>query len=189
MRTKSGGRTNLLLLRRASGVSLGAMAHRRARARLDLLRATVAALLAVCGCTERKSPGIDAQTTEAPAAAADASTAGDEKAARAAAEAWLALVDAGNNGQSFSEAAALFRGTLDQAGWERAVHGVRDPLGKVILANAQDGEILDDTAGRPGRTIRGAQVRHALRKEAGCNRDGHADQGTRWAMARFRILH
>jgi hypothetical protein len=125
------------------------MAHRRARARLDLLRATVAALLAVCGCTERKSPGIDAQTTEAPAAAADASTAGDEKAARAAAEAWLALVDAGNNGQSFSEAAALFRGTLDQAGWERAVHGVRDPLGKVISRTLKTAKFSTTLPGAP----------------------------------------
>jgi hypothetical protein len=129
-------------------LAFGAMSHRRARARLDVMRAT-AVLLAVCGCTERKSPGIDAQATETQMAAADGSTTGYEKAARASADAWLALVDAGNNAQSFNEAAALFKGTIDQAGWERAVRGVRDPLGKVISRTLKTAKYSRTLPGAP----------------------------------------
>ncbi|HEY6460881.1 MAG TPA: DUF4019 domain-containing protein [Polyangiaceae bacterium] len=56
----------------------------------------------------------------------------NEKAAQAAAEAWLALVDAGSYGPSWTEAASLFKKAIDQAGWEKALTGVRAPLGKVV---------------------------------------------------------
>jgi hypothetical protein len=57
----------------------------------------------------------------------------DESEARAveAAEAWLAIVDAGDYGKSWDEAAKLFRGAVTKEAWERAVAAVRTPLGEV----------------------------------------------------------
>src|SRR6266849_6162134 len=54
-----------------------------------------------------------------------------EKSAQSAAEAWLVLVDAGNYSQSWTEAAAYFKNAIDQPGWEKALTGVRAPLGNM----------------------------------------------------------
>jgi hypothetical protein len=51
--------------------------------------------------------------------------------AQPAAEAWLALVDAGDYGQSWSEAASFFKGSVDSAGWGKKLGAVRAPLGQV----------------------------------------------------------
>jgi hypothetical protein len=63
-------------------------------------------------------------------------------------------MDAGKYGESWNEAAALFKNALDQKGWEKASNGVRAPLGKVesrsfksrmftkTLPGAPDGEYV-----------------------------------------------
>lgn len=45
---------------------------------------------------------------------------------------WLPLVDEGKYAESWSAAAAHFRGAITQARWQESVTGVRKPLGKVI---------------------------------------------------------
>jgi hypothetical protein len=55
----------------------------------------------------------------------------DEKAAQAAAEKWLALVDAGNYGESWDTAASMFRKALTKEQWIDAVGKARGPLGKL----------------------------------------------------------
>lgn len=53
------------------------------------------------------------------------------KAAQAAAEKWLALVDAGNYGESWEQAASFFRKALTKEQWVDAVGKARGPLGKL----------------------------------------------------------
>jgi hypothetical protein len=54
-----------------------------------------------------------------------------EKAAQAAAEKWLALVDAGDYGQSYDAAASAFKKALTKEQWIDAVGKARAPLGKL----------------------------------------------------------
>ena len=77
-----------------------------------------------------------------------------EAAARSAAETWLALVDEGKYGESWDEAAALFKGAVRREQWEQAAAAVRAPLGGVrgrelksarylrSLPSAPDGEYV-----------------------------------------------
>ena len=53
-----------------------------------------------------------------------------EEAARKAAESWLALVDAGQYGQSWDEAAAFFKSKVPREKWEQMVASVRGDLGE-----------------------------------------------------------
>ncbi|HLN93758.1 MAG TPA: DUF4019 domain-containing protein [Thermoanaerobaculia bacterium] len=74
--------------------------------------------------------------------------------ARGAAVAWLALTDSEKYGQSWDEAASLFKAAVPRADWERAVKGARAPLGAVrsrkirsatfsrTLPGAPDGEYV-----------------------------------------------
>ncbi len=55
-----------------------------------------------------------------------------ERAAVAAAQKWLSLVDAGRYGQSWEQAAGYFRNAVTQASWEQSLRAVRGPLGKLI---------------------------------------------------------
>jgi len=77
-----------------------------------------------------------------------------EKAAVAAAEKWLALVDTGKNAESWKEAAEYFKAAVSQEKWEQSLQAVRKPLGKTIsrklkteayqtsLPGAPDGEYV-----------------------------------------------
>jgi hypothetical protein len=55
-----------------------------------------------------------------------------EKAAADAAMPWLALVDSGQYGESWFQAATLFRDSLSKEQWKNVVSAARDPLGKVV---------------------------------------------------------
>jgi hypothetical protein len=55
-----------------------------------------------------------------------------EQAAEKAALAWLATVDAGQYGESWDQAAELFRKALTRPQWVEAVQKARAPLGKMI---------------------------------------------------------
>jgi hypothetical protein len=52
-----------------------------------------------------------------------------EEAAQRAAESWLALVDSARYAESWTEAAAAFRGAVSQASWDSTITQVRGPLG------------------------------------------------------------
>jgi hypothetical protein len=55
----------------------------------------------------------------------------EKSAARAAAESWLKLVDAGSYAGSWTTAASLFKSHVDQATWVQQVGAVRGPMGKL----------------------------------------------------------
>jgi Protein of unknown function (DUF4019) len=64
--------------------------------------------------------------------AALAQNASKEKAAVAAAEKWLGLVDQGKYAQSWKEAATYFRDRVTEKKWEQMSHSVREPLGELV---------------------------------------------------------
>ena len=78
-----------------------------------------------------------------------AATSGKEKAAQAAAEAWLALVDAGKYDASWDEAAKLFRGAVDKATWQRQVGGVRGPIGALVSRKLSSATYTKSAPGAP----------------------------------------
>jgi hypothetical protein len=72
-----------------------------------------------------------------------------EKAAQAAAAMWLSLVDAGNHGQSWTEAADLFKKRVDEATWEKTLDGVRGPLGKKLSRTVRSARYATSLPGAP----------------------------------------
>ena len=79
-----------------------------------------AAFLAVVGIAWVHSPAL----------AADEDI--DANPAMAAAEAWLAMLDAGRYGDTWEAAAPLFKGAITKEKWEAGVDTARAPLGVVI---------------------------------------------------------
>lgn len=77
-----------------------------------------------------------------------------EKAAVAAAEKWMVLVDDGKYTESWKEAAEYFRNAVKQEQWEQSLQAVRKSLGKLVsrkvksksyktaLPGAPDGEYV-----------------------------------------------
>lgn len=134
----------------------------------------IALLLLACGAptTVPEAPASAgsvpaAPTPAAPAEGTPAADASTTAPAQAAALAWLALVDSGAYGDSYDQAAAVFRGALTRDAWIAAVSQVRTPLGAVssreliaatpmtTLPGAPPGEyvVIQYTtafAGRPG---------------------------------------
>ena len=72
-----------------------------------------------------------------------------EKAAEASATAWLAVVDAGKYGDSWDEAAALFKQALTRSQWEAALEKARRPLGKVISRKLRGAKLLTEIPNGP----------------------------------------
>jgi hypothetical protein len=72
-----------------------------------------------------------------------------EEAASAKAEAWLALVDQGKYGESWDQAAALFKGALTRARWEEQVGAVRTPLGKLVSRKLKSRQFAESLPGAP----------------------------------------
>ena len=78
-----------------------------------------------------------------------ASDSSAEKAAQQSAQTWLALVDGGKYGQSWSEAAQLFKQAVTQSQWESAARGAREPLGKLQSRKLQSAEYRRSLPGAP----------------------------------------
>ncbi len=74
---------------------------------------------------------------------------GKEKAAVAAAEKWLAFVDAGKYAASWKEAAELFRNAVKPEQWEQSIQAVRKPLGRLISRKVQTKSYKTSLPGAP----------------------------------------
>jgi len=72
-----------------------------------------------------------------------------EKAAKESAHSWLALIDSGRYGQSWTDAAQLFKQAVSQSQWESAVKAVRGPLGKVQSRDLQSASYRRSVPGAP----------------------------------------
>ncbi len=72
-----------------------------------------------------------------------------EKAAVSAAESWLKRVDAGKYGPSWDAASALFRNAITRADWDKALRGVRSPLGKLVSRKVASTTYAESLPGAP----------------------------------------
>lgn len=71
------------------------------------------------------------------------------KAATAAAQAWLALVDAGKYGASYDAAAPLFKNALTKEKWEQSLNTVRKPLGAMTSRKVKIAKYATSLPGAP----------------------------------------
>lgn len=72
-----------------------------------------------------------------------------EDTAQAAAEAWLKVVDEGNYGASWDQAAKLFKGAITKQQWERTAAGARGPLGKLVSRKLKSRDYREKLPGVP----------------------------------------
>lgn len=73
----------------------------------------------------------------------------DVKAADDAAQKWLALVDDGKYGESWDQAAGLFKEKLTKDQWQKALTQVRAPLGKMESRQFKLAEFKTEVPGAP----------------------------------------
>ena len=66
-----------------------------------------------------------------------------EDAAQAIGESWVKIVDAGNYGQSWDEAATLFKTAVTKEQWTSAAAGARGPLGSLTSRTLASRQITD----------------------------------------------
>ena len=80
---------------------------------------------------------------------AASTTADKEKAAVAAAQSWLKLVDDGRYGDSWQEAASLFRNSITKEQWMSQIQIVRQPLGKNLSRTLKNSNYTTTAPGAP----------------------------------------
>jgi hypothetical protein len=72
-----------------------------------------------------------------------------EQLAQQSAESWLALVDAGKYDESWQEAAQIFKGAVSKEDWRKALHGSREPLGKLLSRKLKSATYTTSLPGVP----------------------------------------
>lgn len=72
-----------------------------------------------------------------------------EKAAEDATNNWLAIVDAGNYGASWDEAAELFKNSVSKDQWIGKANAARGPLGKMISRKLKSAAYKTTLPGAP----------------------------------------
>lgn len=72
-----------------------------------------------------------------------------EAAAQKSAEAWLALIDAGNYAESWKTAAGYFQSAVSQDQWEHTIAAVRKPLGDLISRKVKSSQYATSLPGAP----------------------------------------
>jgi hypothetical protein len=72
-----------------------------------------------------------------------------EKAAIAAAEKWLTIVDKGEYMESWKESSEYFKQAVTQDQWEQAVQAVRGPFGKLISRKVKSATYTTSLPGAP----------------------------------------
>ena len=72
-----------------------------------------------------------------------------DEAAQAAAQKWLALVDAGNYGESWESAASMFKKALTKEQWVDAVGKARGPLGKLESRTLLGAKLMTELPNAP----------------------------------------
>ena len=72
-----------------------------------------------------------------------------EQLAQQSAETWLALVDSGKYAESWQEASQYFKNAVSKEKWEGAMHGTREPLGKVLSRKLRSAQFTTALPGAP----------------------------------------
>jgi len=104
------------------------------------------------------APGGARTSIESPPAAnlPGAASAGDvnpqsagEKAAVAAAQKWLVLIDQGDYSASWKEAAPFFQGAVTETSWETYMASFRKPLGNLLSRKLKSAQHMTELPGAP----------------------------------------
>jgi tRNA A-37 threonylcarbamoyl transferase component Bud32 len=66
-----------------------------------------------------------------------------------AAQAWLALNDAGNYSASWNQASAIFQGAVTEAAWEKSMNTFRQPLGALVSRQLKSALPMTELPGAP----------------------------------------
>ena len=69
--------------------------------------------------------------------------------AQTVAKSWLALTDSSKYGQSWDDAASVFKAAITKADWEKAVKGVRSPLGVLKARQVKSATFTRTLPGAP----------------------------------------
>jgi hypothetical protein len=69
--------------------------------------------------------------------------------AQPAAESWLVLVDTGRYDESWTEAAAYFKGAIDSGAWVKSLAAVRAPIGNLKSRTRQSAQAVTKLPGAP----------------------------------------
>ena len=93
------------------------------------------------GTTPLAPPAAEAQKTEAQAL--------KELAARAAAEKWLALLDAGDYGKAWDQTAQAFRDRVKREQWVESLPKTRGPLGAAKSRTVEVASVKPSLSGMP----------------------------------------
>jgi hypothetical protein len=72
----------------------------------------------------------------------------EDEAVKVAKE-WLGLVDAGEYGESWRQAASLFRGAVTEPQWEAALKGSRTPFGSMKSRRLKSAKYATELPGAP----------------------------------------
>ena len=72
-----------------------------------------------------------------------------EKAAQAATEKWLGLVDQGQYAESWQTAATYFKNAVPEKQWLQSMKGARQPLGKMISRRLKSATFTTSLPGAP----------------------------------------
>lgn len=91
---------------------------------------------------------------------------GDNPAAQRAAESWVALIDQGQYGASWSNAAASFRSAVPQEKWEQAVGAARGPFGGLKSRDVKSKTATRTLPGAPDGDYVVLQFNAAFEKKA-----------------------
>jgi hypothetical protein len=72
-----------------------------------------------------------------------------EKEAQAAAEQWLALIDAGQFAESWQATASVFQAAVSQPQWKSSLESVRKPLGTLVSRKLKSAKYSKKLPGAP----------------------------------------
>jgi hypothetical protein len=72
-----------------------------------------------------------------------------EKQAEKSATQWLTLIDDGNYGKSWDDAASSFKGHVTKPAWQQAVKAVREPLGALTSRHLKSATYSTQLPGAP----------------------------------------
>ncbi|HET8539607.1 MAG TPA: DUF4019 domain-containing protein [Anaeromyxobacter sp.] len=112
-----------------------------------------------------------------------------QKPALAAADAWLKLVDAGDYGPSWDDAATFFKDAVPRAQWEQSLKAVRAPLGKVLSRKVVSKTYAESLPGAPDGKYVVVQYRTSFdKKEAAVETvTPMLDADGRWRVSGYYI--
>jgi hypothetical protein len=110
-----------------------------------LILSEIVSKVAVWGLLSFAAPStahLDQRPAAAPKAVADT-------AARAAAQAWLSLIDEGSYSRSWNEAAPIFQTKVTEKSWGNALESFRKPLGSLVSRKLKTAQPATQLPGAP----------------------------------------